>query len=129
VVERATRRILAIAVAEGKCHDFQLFKDSKLRLKPETKAVKDSGYQGAQKIHQNTLLPFKKPKGGRLTKEQKRFNKALAQERITNEHAIGYLKRFRILSERYRNRRKRYGLRINLIAAICNLELDIGKSI
>ncbi|MDR2382320.1 MAG: IS5/IS1182 family transposase, partial [Prevotellaceae bacterium] len=31
----------------------------------------------------------------------------------------------RILSERYRyrNRRKRFGLRFNLIAAICNLEL------
>ncbi|MDR2764264.1 MAG: IS5/IS1182 family transposase, partial [Tannerella sp.] len=30
---------------------------------------------------------------------------------------------FRILSERYRNRRKPFGLRFNLIAAICNLEL------
>jgi hypothetical protein len=27
------------------------------------------------------------------------------------------------LAERYRNRRKRYGLRFNLIAAIINLEL------
>ncbi|MDR2764965.1 MAG: IS5/IS1182 family transposase, partial [Tannerella sp.] len=40
-----------------------------------------------------------------------------------NEHAIGFVKRFRILSEHYRNRRKRFGLRFNLIAAICNLEL------
>ncbi len=30
------------------------------------------------------------------------------------------LKTFRILSERYRNRRKRFGLRINLIAALVN---------
>ena len=33
------------------------------------------------------------------------------------------LKIFRILSERYRNRRKRFGLRFNLIAAIYNMEL------
>ena len=31
---------------------------------------------------------------------------------------------FRILSERYRNRRKRFALRFNLIAAIYNLELN-----
>jgi hypothetical protein len=30
---------------------------------------------------------------------------------------------FRILGERYRNRRKRFGLRFNLIAAIINFEL------
>jgi len=33
------------------------------------------------------------------------------------------LKIFRILAERYRNRRKRFGLRFNLIAAIVNFEL------
>ncbi|MDM8565218.1 IS5/IS1182 family transposase, partial [Candidatus Halobeggiatoa sp. HSG11] len=31
---------------------------------------------------------------------------------------------FRILKERYRNRRKRFSLRFNLIAAIHNLELQ-----
>ncbi|RYY79124.1 MAG: IS5/IS1182 family transposase, partial [Moraxellaceae bacterium] len=30
---------------------------------------------------------------------------------------------FKILAERYRNRRKRMGLRFNLIAAIYNIEL------
>jgi hypothetical protein len=33
------------------------------------------------------------------------------------------VKIFRILAERYRNRRKRFGLRFNLIAALCNAEL------
>jgi hypothetical protein len=35
---------------------------------------------------------------------------------------IGKLKVFRILLERYRNRRRRFGLRVNLIAAIYNYE-------
>jgi hypothetical protein len=35
------------------------------------------------------------------------------------------LKIFRILAERYRNRRRRFGLRFNLIAAILNSELAI----
>jgi len=39
------------------------------------------------------------------------------------EHIFRKLKVFRILSERYRNRRKRFAVRFNLIASIYNLEL------
>ncbi|PSO63326.1 MAG: IS5/IS1182 family transposase, partial [Cyanobacteria bacterium QH_6_48_35] len=34
------------------------------------------------------------------------------------EHVITSLKIFRILSSRYRNRRKRFGLRVNLLAGV-----------
>jgi len=40
------------------------------------------------------------------------------------ENIIRQLKIFRILSERFRNRRKRFGLRFNLIASIYNMELE-----
>jgi hypothetical protein len=33
------------------------------------------------------------------------------------------VKRFKIVSDRYRNRRKRFGLRFSLIAGIYNFEL------
>lgn len=36
------------------------------------------------------------------------------------------MKRFKILSDRYRNRRKRFGLRLNPIAGIYNYELVLG---
>jgi len=39
------------------------------------------------------------------------------------EHIIRELKIFKIIAAPYRNRRKRFGLRINLIAAIYNFEL------
>jgi transposase len=58
-----------------------------------------------------------------LSKEQKASNRAISKERILIENIIRKLKIFRILSERYRNRRKRFGLRFNLIAAIYNMEL------
>ncbi len=41
--------------------------------------------------------------------------------RVVIEHINSQLKRFRILSERYRNKQKRFGLRMNLIAALVNL--------
>jgi len=50
--------------------------------------------------------------------------RCLSKERFVVEHVIRSLKIFRILAERYRNRRKRFGLRFNLIAALYNHELD-----
>jgi len=43
------------------------------------------------------------------------------------EHVIGKLKIFKILSDRYRNRRRRFGLRFNLIAGIYNFELKLKQ--
>ena len=43
--------------------------------------------------------------------------------RVLNEHVIGKIKRFKITADRYRNRRKRFGLRFNLIAGAYNLLL------
>jgi hypothetical protein len=68
-------------------------------------------------------LPKKKTKKNPLTAEDKAMNREISSQRVGNEHAIGFIKRFKILSERYRNRRKRFGLRFNLIAGICNFDL------
>jgi len=51
------------------------------------------------------------------------MNREISKRRIRIEHVNGKLKTFRILATRYRNRRKRMGLRLNLIAAIYNMEL------
>jgi hypothetical protein len=58
-----------------------------------------------------------------LTKEDKKNNKKLSSERVLNENVIGMLKRFKILADKYRHRRKRFGLRFNLMAGIYNDEL------
>jgi hypothetical protein len=69
-------------------------------------------------------LPLKKPQGGSLSPEDKAQNYELAAERIGIEPVNRRFKIFRILAERYRNRR-RYGLRCNLIAALYNYELSL----
>lgn len=83
----------------------------------------DTGYQGLQKLHAETQLPKKRSKKNPLTKEDKKNNHKIASERVLNENVIGVLKRFKIISDRYRNRRKRFALRFNLIVGIYNLEL------
>ena len=100
-----------------------MFKESKIKIHTEVNLLTDGGYQGLKKLHTRTQMPKRKSKKTPLTKEDKKNNQHLARERIINENIIGLLKRFKILADRYRNRRKRFGLRFNLIAGIYNLEL------
>lgn len=118
--------MICTSFSNGKKHDFKLFKESRVRWTKKTNALTDSGYAGIQKIQSTTRLPKKRRKGKALTKEEKQENRAIAAERVPNENVIGCLKRFKILSDRYRNRRKRFGLRFNLIAGIYNADLARG---
>jgi hypothetical protein len=67
---------------------------------------------------------IKRSKKKPLTKTDKVFNHRVSSVRVLNEHVIGLIKRFKIVADRYRNRRKRFGLRFNLIAGICNYEQE-----
>ena len=86
----------------------------------------DSGYQGLDKLHARSKTPRRKPRKGQLTGEQKQGNRELARRRVVVEHVIRSLKIFRILAERYRNRRQRFSLRFKLIAGLYNYGLSRG---
>jgi hypothetical protein len=70
------------------------------------------------------VIPIKRSKKKPLTKADKEFNRGVSSERFLNDHVIGLIKRFKIVSDRYRNRRKRFGLRFNLITGICNYKQE-----
>jgi hypothetical protein len=127
IVNQKTQTIIATAFANGSQHDFDLFKENRCLFSKQTRILADSGYLGLSNLHANNQIPAKKSKFHPLTKEQKASNRQLSHERVLVENVIRKLKIFRILSERYRNRRKRFSLRFNLIAAIYNLELDGAK--
>lgn len=118
-------RLLATAFCAGQTHDFALFKRSRPPLQSSTWCLADSGYKGMDKHLENRCTPYKKTKLQALCPERKRFNRELSRERIRVEHVIRWLKRFRILAGPYRNRRKRFALRFNLIAALYNAHLDL----
>lgn len=122
VVEQATGRIICTFFGKGRRHDFKLFQASGVHFHPETESLQDKGYQGLQKLHARSRLPKKKPRGGQLSPQDKADNRKLARDRVVVEQVNRCLKIFRILSERYRNRRRRFGLRCNLIAALYNYE-------
>ena len=112
-----------MANAEGSCHDFRLYEDSVgSAVSDEIKIQADSGYQGILRLHKHSETPKKKPKNGVLTKAEKSNNRRISRERILIENINAKVKVFKITANRYRNRRKRYGLRISLICGIINRE-------
>lgn len=123
IIEQETGKIICTFFGRGRQHDFALFKASGVHFNPLTESLQDSGYQGIIKYHSNSYIPKKKPKSGELSSLEKEYNRELAKERIGVEHVNRRLKIFKIFAGCYRNRRRRYGLRCNLIAAIYNYEL------
>lgn len=123
VVDKASREIISVIQSNGRKHDFRLFKESKTYIHESIRVQVDTGYKGLDKRHANTEIPKKRSKKNPLTKEDKKENRRISSSRVLVENVIRSLKIFRILSEKYRNRRKRYGLRLNLIAALYNYQL------
>ncbi len=123
VLEQKSEKIICLGHGKGRIHDFRLFKTSGVKFAELIKVIADKGYQGIAKIHGLSETPIKKPKGKKITKEQKKNNRQLNRLRMVIEHVNRRLKIFKILSYRYRNRHRRFGLRSNLIAGIYNYEL------
>ena len=106
-------------------HDFNLFKATVRGIIFGIVLLADSGYQGLLGLHKNSCIPYKKSKNTPLSKEQKWFNRELSGERIVIENINARIKTFKIMSERYRNRRRRHLLRMNLICGLLNQELRV----
>lgn len=126
VINGQSRQVICTHHGRGPVHDLALYRRSKLEPHESIEVLADSGYQGLQKLHEKSKTPRKKPRKAELTDEQKQSNRELARRRVIIEHVIRSLKSFRILAERYRNRRKRFSLRFNLIAGLYNYELSLS---
>lgn len=122
VANASNMKVICLSISSGKIHDFNLFKQSKLFMPKQIKILADSGYQGICNYHSNSETPIKSSKKHKLSKEEKAYNHNLSKRRIYVEHINRYLKRFRILSSRYRNKRRRFGLRCSLICGIYNFQ-------
>jgi len=105
---------------------MELFRQSNIQIYKFILLVGDKGYQGICDLHENSLTPYKKPKNGKLTKEQKAFNRSLSKFRIFIEHINRRIKRFKMFGGRYRNKQRKHHKRISLICGVHNFELGLG---
>lgn len=92
IIHQKSSQIICLGHGLGRIYDFRLFKTSNVKFGELLKVIADKGYQGIKKIHQLSETPIKKPKGKKLTKDQKKSNRELNRLRITVEHVNHRLK-------------------------------------
>jgi hypothetical protein len=115
-------RIASVSPSQpGSRHDLAI-RRSGPNLPKGARAYGDSAYQGYDKEHKAIDYPYKKPKGGELSEEEKVYNKGLSRFRVRVEHKIGQVKRFRIVSDRFRNPRRTHFTKTSIIAGLVNME-------
>ena len=114
------KQIVSIQIERGRKNDLTIARKHVKELPTYPCVMADLAYKGFHQIKSKLLIPIKKTKNISLPKIAKQINKEISRRRIAIEHINCQLKHFRILTERYRNRRKRFGLRVNLITGILN---------
>lgn len=109
----------------GSQHDKKLYDESGVgdHLEEGEAMMGDSGYQGIQHDHP-AVLPFKKPKGGELTPDQKDHNRRLSRIRVVAEHTLAQIKTFRVMAEVYRHVRDDYNDIFQIVAALVNRRIQ-----
>ena len=92
---------------EGRIHDKQIADTVGYTLPNGSDLYQDSGFQGWTCPGVNVIQPKKKPRGGELTPEEKEKNRLISSIRIQVEHAIGGVKRYRIVKDKVAQLEKR----------------------
>lgn len=118
------------ASVPGSTHDLTLLVQSGVlgRLGEGEGAMTDKGYIGVDKHHPSVpvVLPFKKPRGGELSEEQRAFNREVARHRIVVEHTMAQLSRFTVLRQVFRaKRRERHSQVTRVVAKVVNRRLAV----
>ena len=103
---RKKRVILLTKATAGTVHDKRQLDEADLVSNiPDAVAIEgDLGFQGLQNEFENVHLPHKKPKGKELSKQQKQENREFSRQRVKCEHAHAGIKRYRSVTDIYRNR-------------------------
>lgn len=114
------KRILVVTPTKsGRRHDKRLLDKQQLveHIPRDVTIWTDTGFQGIQHQHPNTVMPVKATKKKPLTEEQRQSNRVIAGIRVVSEHAIGGMKRLKAASDVYRNRLPNLDDTFTLLAA------------
>lgn len=104
---------------EGKKHDKKVADEAGYTFPVGSVLCQDTGFQGFSLSGVIILQPKKKPRGQELTPQDKADNRLISQIRIRIEHAIGGVKRYRIVKDKIRNNKQ--GFRDKVMETCCGL--------
>jgi len=106
--------------AEGRRNDSNLLLQTQDQLPQRLPLIGDKAYVGRD----NTLTPFKKPRGGQLKQMQESFNHWINQQRVYVEHIIRVIKIFCIAKETFRMREQMYEQAIRCVCGLVRLRVQ-----
>jgi hypothetical protein len=87
--------------------------------------VFDLGYIGIEKDYPEQLssLPNRKKRSMELSQEEIEYNQEHAKKRIVIEHTISKLKKYRILSDAFRNKLRKYNKVSDIVSGLVNYRI------
>ena len=108
---------------KGKRHDYKIYKNNRPVTPKDVVNVFDLGYLGVEKDfpEQRSSLPYKKKNNQKelpQEEEEKEYNKGHPRKRIVIEHTICRLKKYRIMSDIFRNRLRKYNKVSDIVAGL-----------
>ena len=115
-----------IGYKKGKRHDYDIYKTDHPSTPKQVVNVVDLGYLGIEKDfpEQLSVLPYRKKKNLDLSQEEKEYNKFYSKKRIVIEHTICRLKKYRILSDVFRNKlMKKYNKVSDIVTGLVNYRI------
>jgi DDE superfamily endonuclease len=104
---------------EGKASDKSLAELAGYTLPPGRCLYQDKGFQGFFQNGLTIFQPKTKPRGGELTPPEHATNRRISSIRIRIEHAIGGVKRYRIVKDKIRLLKE--GIRAAVMETCCGL--------
>jgi hypothetical protein len=119
VINTLCKILLLTATCEGKKHDKRASDEAGYTLPEGSLLYQDTGFQGFTIAGVLIIQPKKKPRGKELSPDDKENNRAISTVRIRVEHAIGGVKRYRIVKDKIRCWKK--GFRDQVMETCCGL--------
>ena len=119
IINPACRILFLSATCAGKKHDKRVADEAGYTFPEGSYVYQDTGFQGFGEATLVIQQPKKKPRGKELSPEDKVRNRRLASARVRVEHAIGGVKRYRIVKVRIRNWKP--GFRDQVMETCCGL--------
>ena len=110
---------------KGRRHDYDIYKENYPIIPKQVINVVDLGYLGIEKDFPDQLssLPNRKKRSMELSQEEKEYNLQHAKKRIVIEHTICRLKKYRILSDIFRNKLRKHIKVSDIVSGLINYRI------
>ena len=110
---------------KGRRHDYDIYKKNHPITPKKVVNVFDLGYLGVENDFPDQLssLPYRKKRSMELSQEEINFNQEHAKKRIAIEHTICRLKKYRIMSDVFRNRLRKFNKISDIVSGLVNYRI------